>query len=254
MFIGSELGPISGADEYAQNYLGLYSSALLFDFRIKSEEWYVDQYHHMLVRSSEHYWEEPEALINFTQYPRPPVFYKRASGQFILSLVAAILLASAYPLYFLTAAYLLDLKNYQLSKEERKLGAEVNKYRTILGKKKKEIDGLKKQIAALKKTYEAKEKTLVSVYDKKINYRLKSNQLAAFANELADFGLHSDRIVTDEDRYAISLIAENDRNITALVRQITDRYARELKKIDIEEIAVDENSSLYQGVLKVDLR
>jgi hypothetical protein len=227
---------------------------MIFDFKIKSDEWYVDQNHYMLVRTTQRYWEEPESLINFTQYPRPPVFHKRASGQFILSLAAAILLASAYPLYYLGAAYMLDLRNYQLGNEERELNREVQKYKTILGQKKKEMKALDKRIAGLRKVYSEKEKTLISVYDKKINYRLKSNQLAAFADELSLHGLHSDRMVSEGDRYAISIIAENDRNITELVRNVTDKYAKEIRMIDIARIVSDENSSLYRGVLKVDLQ
>ncbi len=254
MFIGSELGPISGADEYAQNYLGLYSSSMIFDFQIKSDEWYVDQLQQMLIRMTELYWKEPERHINFTLYPRPPAFHKRASGQFILSLIVALLLASAYPLYYLGASYLLELRNLQLSKKEQKLGSEVRKYKAILGKKKQTIKNLNQRLAALRTSYNAKEKTLVAVYDKKVNYRLKSNQLAAFAEDLARFGLHSDRMRSREDHYALSILGDNDRNITELVRDVTNHYANEIRKIDIERIATDENDSLYHGVLKVELR
>ena len=254
MFIGSELGPISGVDEYAQNYLGLYSDSMMFDFKIRSDEWYVDQSHPLMVREAQQYIEEPEGVVNFTQNPRPPVFHKRASGQFILSLIAALLLASAYPLYYIVASYMIDLKNYQLSKQERQLGAEVQKYRSILGKKKAEIKRLDTQIAQLKKTYTAKEKTLISVYDKKVNYRLKSNQLAAFADELSRFGLHSEELVSEDDHYAISILGENDRDITGLVKDITEKYAKEISRIDIERITADKNGSFYRGILKVELR
>ena len=254
MFIGSELGPISGVDEYAQNYLGLYSGSMMFDFKMKSDEWYVDQYHPLMVRVAQQYLENPEEVVNFTQNPRPPVFHKRASGQFILSLVAALLLASAYPLYYFAASYVIDLKNYQLSKEERKLGAEVRKYRSILSKKKAEIKQLDTRIVQLQKTYSAKERTLISVYDKKVNYRLKSNQLAAFADEFSRFGLHSDEMASNEDHYAVSILGKNDRNITGLIKDITEKYAKEISRIDIERITADDNGSLYRGILKVDLR
>jgi len=254
MYIGSELGPISGVEEYAQNYLGLYSSSMIFDFKIKSDEWYVDQYHPMMVRITERYLEDAEGMINFSQNPRPPAFHKRASGQFILSLVAAILLASAYPLYFLVSSYLIDLKNYQLTKEEHQLAAEVRKYRSILGRKKAKIKELDERIAQLQKSYNAKEKTLLSVYDKKVNYRLKSDQLAAFAAELSRFGLHSDEMTSNEDRYAISMLSDTDQNITALIKDLTEKYANDIARIDIERITADENNSLYRGILKVDLK
>ena len=254
MYIGSDLGPISGVDEYAQNYLGLYSTSMIFDFKIKSDAWYVDQYHYMLVRTTQHYWEDPDNFINFTQHPRPPIFPKRASGQFTLSLVAALLLASAYPLYFLVSSYVLNLRNAQLSKEERKLGSEVKKYKAIFDKKKREIKALDERIAQLKKTYNAKEKTLKSVYDKKVNYRLKSNQMADFAKELEAHGLHAARLMSDGDLYAISIVSDNDRNITALVKEITQKYADEIRSIDIERISAEDGGSLYQGILKVELK
>ena len=254
MYIGSELGPISGVDEYAQNYLGLYSTSMIFDFKIKSEAWYVDQYHFMLIRSTQHYWKDPDNFVNFTQHPRPPVFPKRASGQFILSLIAAILLASAYPLYYLVSSYVLDLRNAQLSKEESRLGAETRKYKKIFEQKKREIKALDEKIAELKTTYNGKEKTLQSVYDKKVNYRLKSNQMADFAKELDSFGLHSDRLMSEGDRYAISIVSDSDRNITALVKEITQKYADDIRMIDIERISSEENGTLYQGILKVELK
>ncbi len=254
MFIGSELGPISGADEYAQNYLGLYSSSMIFDFKIKSEEWYVDQMHYLMVLSTKKYWVEPENFINFTRYPRPPAFPKRPSGQFILSMAAALLIASAYPLYFLVTSYLLDLNNYKLSLEEKKLGSEVAKYKSILGKKKAQIKKLDQEIARLKKIYRGKEKTLVSVYDKKVNYRLKSSQFASFSEDLAKFGVHSDKLASEDDRYALSLISASDRNITGLVKYITGKYHKEISRIDIKKIAEDKNASVYTGVLKVKMR
>jgi len=254
MFIGSELGPISGADEYAQNYLGLYSTSMIFDFKIKSEEWYVDQLHYLMVLSTKTYWDEPEQLINFTQYPRPPAFPKRPSGQFIMTMAAVLLLASAYPLYYLASSYLLDLNNYRLSKQEQALGSEVQKYKKILGQKKKEIKALDRKIAGLKKVYTEKEKTLVSVYDKKVNYRLKSDQLASFVQDLAKFDVHSDDLASSDDHFALSLLANSDRNITGLVKYITEKYHNEIRRIDIERIAGDKQSSVYSGILKVDLK
>ena len=254
MFIGSELGPISGADEYAQNYLGLYSTSMIFDFGIKSEEWYIDQLHYMMILTTRAYWLEPSQFINFTLYPRPPAFPKRPSGQFVLTMIAALVLASAYPLYYLVSSYLLDINNYRLSKKERVLGSEVSKYRAILGKKKKEIKSLDKEISRLKKIYTGKEKTLVSVYDKKVNYRLKSDQLASFVQDLSKFNVHSTDLRSSDDSFALSLLAESDRNITGLVKYVTNKYHKEIRKIDIERIAKDENNSVYSGVLKVEMK
>ncbi len=141
MYIGSELGPISGADEYAQNYLGLYSIPMTFDFKVDIDEWYIDQVHHMMALSAQDYIEEPDKLINFTLYHRPPIFVKRASGQFILSLISALLAASAYPLFFLGSSYAIDINNKALRAEQQRVGAIATRYRNILAQKAREITG-----------------------------------------------------------------------------------------------------------------
>ncbi len=252
-FIGSEMGPISGVDEYAQNYLGLYSTSMSFDFRIKSDEWHIDHLHHMMALSAKKYLDDPEALVNFTQNPRPPAFFKRPSGQFMLTTVFAILAAIAYPLYFLIYAYMNDIQIYQLKVKEKPLGAEVKKYKSIISAKTKELKELTQQTENLKKTYNEKEMTLRSVYDKKVNYQLKSNQLAAFSEDMAKFNVHAGEIKSQGNTYLMALIAEKDKDITELIKHVTEKYLKDIVRIDIERIARDENSSFYQGVLQVEL-
>jgi uncharacterized protein YktA (UPF0223 family) len=254
MFIGSELGPISGADEYAQNYLGLYSIPMTFDFKIDSEEWYIDQTHYMMNLSAQTFWDSPEKFTNFSLYPRPPIFVKRASGQFIISLIFAVLAASAYPLFFLGSSYAIDLNNKQLRAEQQRVGAIATRYRRILAQKSKEIKRLREKKELLKTTYEGKEKTLVSVYNKKVNYNLKSNQLASFAANFKKFGVKSNRMMSVNDTYFLSIISNDDQSVTELIKDITNRYSKDIKMINIDEIREDQNNSLYQGVLKVELK
>ena len=254
MFIGSELGPIAGVEEYAQNYLGLYSTAMDFDFGIESKEEYIDQIQYLMILATKEYQEEPDKYINFTRYPRPPAFVKRPSGQFILSMVTAIVLASSYPIYFLISSYLLNLNNYRLEKKEAKLSKEVKRYKLILGGKQRQIDRLNKEIERLKGIYTAKEKSLIAVYEKKVKYKLKSDQFASFAQDLAKFNVKSKAMISQNDNYKLNLIANSDRQITQLVKYVTKKYSN-ITKIDIDKIKQDgNNSSIYTGDLKVNLR
>jgi len=254
MFIGSELGPIAGVDEYAQNYLGLYSTAMNFDFGIESKEEYIDQIQYLMVLATKEYQEEPDKYINFTKYPRPPAFVKRPSGQFILSMVVAIILAASYPLYFLISSYVLNLNNYRLAEKEKKLNVEVQKYKRILGAKKQYIKRLDKEIGKLRGIYTSKEKALIAVYNKKVRYRLKSDQFASFAQDLDKFNVKSIGMISKGDNYKLNLISNSDREITQLVRYVTKKY-NDIERIDIEEIEQDgNNSSIYTGDLKVNLR
>jgi len=253
MFIGSTLGPIIGLDDYVQNYLGLYSSALEFDFQLETEEWHVDQLQLMMAVSGLEYLTHYDT-VNLTLYPRPPAFLKRPSGQFIGTTLAFTAFALMPPAYYYVASKANETRNNILQDQETKLDREVKKYKAILGKKRKEIDALEKRIAQLKKTFQGKEKTLVSVYNKKVYYRLKSEQMELFAGDLASHGVKTYNIVTKNDHYYLSLVSPSDKDITKLIKDISEKYKDTIASIDIELIEKDQNSTFYQGVLKVGLQ
>ena len=254
MYIGSEIGPISGVEEYAQNYLGLYAAPMVFDYRISSNDWYIDQLHYMLVLTMLKYMEKSDDIINFTKYPRPPVFYKRPSGQFTITIVAALLLASAYPVYFLIYSYMNEMVIYKKKQDEKPLAIEVRKYKRVLSAKKRKINKLDKILAEKKKTYNSKEKTLVQVYRKKVFYRLQSNQLASFSDDLEKYDVDVLRIKSDNSKYSLFLLADEDQKITSMIKGISKKYDKEVRNINIRNIYKDENASTYRGELKVELK
>lgn len=253
MFIGSSMGTIVGLDDYVQNYLGLYSSALEFDFQIETEEWYMDQLHLMMTISGLEYLNTKDT-VNLTKYPRPPEFFRRPAGQFIGTTLAVTAFALLPPTYYYVMAKAKETKNTILQNEETKLGQEVSRYRTILSAKRKEIDLLDKKIDGLKKVFRGKEKTLTSVYDKKVYYKLKSEQMELFASDLARNGVKIYSMETNNDNYFLSLVSSDDKNITRLIRQVSDKYKDTISSIDIELIKKDDNSTFYKGILKVGLQ
>jgi len=90
------------------------------------------------------------------------------------------LVGVSYPLVYLIGSYMNDATNMVLASNEVKLNEESERYKKILGQKKKEISELDKVIDELAKKYHAKEKTLISIYNKKVKYSLKSELLYSF--------------------------------------------------------------------------
>jgi hypothetical protein len=254
MFIGSELGAIAGLDEYVQNYLGFHSMPLEFDFDIRTEEWHTDQMQYMLAVTTFEYLDNPEDQVNFTLYPKPPTFFKRPAGQITALTMLALLLALAFPVYYFVMASMNDLQTYKLKKDDEILARDVAKYKRILRLKKGEYEKTTAVVKELSKRFIAKEKTLRSVYNKKVHYRLKSDQMTSLSKDLDKFGVHTNAFRSDMDSYSISLISPSDKKITQLIKAISDKYYNEIKLIDIKTIQKDKNSTFYQGVLKVDFR
>lgn len=254
MFIGSERGPMIGLDEYSQNYLGLHASELNFNYHIDNEEWYTDQLQYMMLLSSLLYMEDESSFVNLTMYPRPPSFVNRASGQFIISTFAAVSLSLAYPLVYLVGSYINDAKIYALTIENNALTAEANKYKQILAEKKKIIDGLDGKIKILTDRYNQKTKTLTSIYDKKVNYRLKSEIFHTVAEDLGKYEVYVDMLKSDNDTISMSLVSSDDRKFTEVIKYMSEVHFEDIAAIDIERIEKDPTGNYYKGLLKVELK
>jgi uncharacterized protein YktA (UPF0223 family) len=254
MFIGSVKGPIIGLDEYSQNYLGLQSADLNFDYHVRTDEWYTDQLQYLMLLSSFNYMEDESSLVNLSIFPRAPSFMNRASGQFIIATLAAVFVGLAYPLVYLIGSYTNEAKIYALTIQNDQLRAEANKYKKILSSKKQEINVLDKEIAKLSDIYKAKTQTLTTIYNKKVNYRLKSGTFHTIAEELNKFDVQVDMIYSKEDTVWLSLVSSDDRKLTELIKYISDTHFDEIDQIDIKLIQKDPESNYYKGLLKVDLR
>ena len=251
MFIGSEHGPIIGLDDYSQNYLGLHSTDFNFNYNVNNEEWYTDQFQYLMLLASFEYMENESSFVNLTMYPRAPSFINRASGQFIISTFAAVSLSLAYPLIYLVGSYVNDAKIYALNGENKKLTSEATKYKAILSKKKSTIKNLDNKIKSVSTIYSEKTKTLTAIYDKKINYKLKSGLFHIIAKELNKFDVHVDMLETVGDTLYVSLVSTDDRKFTELIKYISDTHFNEVKEIDIERILKDPENGYYKGLLKV---
>ncbi len=254
MFIGSELGAIAGLDEYVQNYLGFHSTPLDFNFDLRTDEWHTDQMQYMLAVSALKYIDDPAGQINFTLYPKPPTFFKRPAGQIAALVLLALVAALALPIYHYVSASMNDIQTYKYKMEEQKLAKEVAKYKRILGQKKSEYDQASKVLKELSERFLAKEKTLRTIYDKKVHYRLKSDQFISFGKDLLKNGVKTDAITSNMDSFSISLVAPSDKKITELIKDVSKKYYNDIDLIDIETIEKDTNSTFYHGILKVNLR
>ncbi len=251
LFLGSIKSPIIGLGDYGYNYLGIPTFNLDFNFDIKNDEWYVDQFQYMMVRTGLDYIENPKKVLNLTTVPRPPVFSKRASGQFIISATASSLLALGVPLFYLIQAYLIDAHILQLSSENSKLIKITNKYKNILKEKREVIKKNKSELSKLNFTFDGKAKTLSSIYNKKVDYRLKSNLLNRFAHDLVEYEVKLEKISSDEDSFTLNVVSDDDKKITKYIKYISKKYFNSIKNIDIKRISIDNNDLLYRGILKV---
>ena len=256
LFLGSVSSPIIGLSDYGYNYLGIPAFNLDFNFDIKNDEWYVDQLQYLMVKSGLDYIEKPHKTLNISTYPRPPIFIKRTSGQFILSFVGASVVALGIPLFYLVPAYSLEAYNATLSSEKLKLSKEASTYKKDIADKLAIISTKEKDLTGLQEIFNRKAGTLSAVYDKKVNYNFKSNFFYIFSKDLEKFKVHVEQISSNEDSFTLHLISEDEKYITKYIKYVSKAYFSKIKKIDIKRISLDEKEDglLYRGILKVDYK
>ena len=251
LFVGSVNSPIIGLSDYGYNYLGIPTFNLDFNFDIKNGEWYVDQLQYLMLKTGLDYIEAPNKVVNLSEYPRAPIFVKRASGQFILSVLGATVLALGLPLFYLVPAYTLEGYNLKLENDNKLLTDEVTKYKNILSQKQSKIKEKKKTLKKLENIFESKAKTLTSIYNKKVDYNFKSNYFYIFSKDLEKHHLHVEEIFSEEDSFTLHLLSKDEKNITRYIKDVSKRYFDEIASIDIKRIDFSEKDGFYRGVLKV---
>ena len=254
LFLGSVKSPIIGLGDYGYNYLGIPTFNLDFKFDMKNDEWYVDQFQYMMVQSGLDYLETPSKLVNLTSTPRAPVFSKRVSGQFIIATLLSSLAALAWPISYLVISYTNDTASLLLTSKDKKLEEIDKHYKNILGEKQKEIQSKKKEFSTLVSIFDGKAKTLTAIYNKKVDYRLKSQFLFDFAKDLTGHDVKVERISSYEDKYTLNMVSSDEKKLTKYIKFISKKYFDEINKIDIHRIDMDYEDTQYRGVLEVGYR
>lgn len=254
LFLGSVKSPIIGLGDYGHNYLGIPTFNLDFTFDIKNDEWYVDQLHYLMVKSGLDYLQSPDKILNLSTYPRPPIFAKRASGQFIISTVTASLLAIGIPLAYLIPSYMNEAYNVKLNSDNIDLSSEADKYKQILSEKQQVLKKHTDKLHELENIFENKAKTLTSIYNKKVTYTLKSGLFYTFAQDLKIYDVKINELNSTNDNFTLSLLSNDDKKITKYIKYISKEYFEKIKEINIERIELNKANTVYNGILKVNYK
>ncbi len=257
VYIGSQIGPISGLDEYSQTYLGLASADFNFDYGFDYANDYVDQIHLLLHLYTQQNAED-KYDCNFTVFHRPPPFAKRASGKLIMTAALATVIAMTWPAYNWTAAYFEKARLLVYESQYVELHNEkITRKATIdlkTASKEKYTNLLNEEIA----DFDSRKNTLEKIHTIKVDYPMKGALLTSFTKY---FNKHNVKLTgltyAEEDQktkvFNFKLLSRTDIQITNMLKELTKKEDRKYN-FSIEEINYDANRSRYQSDLKVVLK
>ena len=256
VYLGSQIGAITGLDEYSQTYLGLNSKPFDFDYGFETEAWYVDQVHALMHLYTQMAVEE-RYDCNFTIFHRPPPFLQRKSGQLIATLALSIVAAMAYPTFYWTMDYAETIHKEMLTTEFKELDNVKRQREATIKLKLEEKARVQKLLDAEVAEFNAKKATLEKIHDVKVNYPMKAKALTAFTKDFNRYNVRLTKIQYSEGEegkvFSFDLAASTDKRITALLEYLTKSKTKEYKFI-VEKITYDPEKHRYYSELKAVLR
>jgi hypothetical protein len=256
IYIDCELVGFLGLDEYAQTYLSIAAHDLNFDFHYINREPSISQIHSLMqlysTLSVENRYE-----CNFSIFHRPPPFVKRESGKFILLTAASLIIALAYPVTNWTLA---SIENMRYTSLKNDYGTVHNKRimrQATIHLKEKNKQKIQKIEQLEVENYNNTKKTLLKIHDIKVNYIMKTKNLAILTKMLNRYNVKLQQIDYDQnasDRYFMfTLLSNSNHKITELVEDLTKtqagHYSFSLHDIDYYPKEKQYVSKLKVGVL-----
>lgn len=251
LYIGSEIGIFHGLDEYSKSYLGLDSNDFLFNIAINQKDWYIDQMHILLILTSQIFIEDKEDSLNITFFKRPPSFLKRPSGQIIVFSVISILAALVYPASQYGYGYYLNMEEAKLNQEYNSVHSQASKIEQDIKRLTGIHEDVSKKVKAQFEKVDYSERLLKTIFDKKSNYAMKSVVLYDVSRFVNNRGVKIDNIVENNRDLNVSVISNNEKKLTELLKDIT---ASKNYSVSTNKIKKDENTSLYLSNFLVEVK
>ena len=250
IFLGSEIGTFSGIDEYGRSYLGLESFEFNFSIAINSKEWYIDQIHILMMLSAQLYLENPDELLNFSIFKRPPPLKERPAGQLLAILLIGLVVGFAYPLYQLSYSLFLSLKAAQDTSAYNDLYQKTSHIRQELSALKTEKDKVDMLLKEESNKLEFRKKLLSEIYQKKISYPMKAAILVEIFELSNQNGCKVESIDFHGKQLDFYVLNRSEKRITEFIQDLT-----ELKKykVNTDKILQNEETRLYSSKISIGL-
>ncbi|WP_458701522.1 hypothetical protein ACKGJI_05220 [Sulfurospirillum sp. 1307] len=248
IYIGSEVGVLIGADEYAKSYLGLESFEFNFSIAINSKEWYVDQIHVLMALAAQVYFDEKDDNLNFSIFKRPPALSNRPVGKLLAVIASSILISSAYPAYQYGYEKFLQIKIDKAQSEYKKINKEANSIRAKIANIKKQKAKITELIKKESEKLEFRKKLLTQMHNKKVNYPMKAIMLTELLEISNKYNSKISSIIYEENSLKFNIQNKSEKKITEFIKELTNlkKY-----KISTDKIAKDKEKNLYLSTVLI---
>lgn len=243
VYVSSDCGNISGLDKFIQDRLLLRAYNFEFNLPPAFKDSDMGYLHSLMILYAEVYVKNPDSVLNFSSFIRPPNFLKRPGGVFLVVIIFAIIASLAYPGYQYTMGYFMqtEINNRQAEIDTQK--ARINTLNLQLLQLSSEINATKAKITSQNKELEVNEQLLQEIFEKKKLYPMKAVALYDLSNYINKANIKIQIARAEDNNMTISLKGANDKDITQLMDNISqsEKYKVGTRQIILKNGAYDSN-------------
>ena len=251
VYLGTEIGKISGLEEFCYNYINLPTTYLDLKISKNASEILIEPLHAVMMQSAVSYKETMDDTQNISIFKRPPPLKQRPSGKLLQALAASFVISISYPAYqFVYESMFLQKDLTNLRQEHAILAQKSNNMKGAMSRVQKEKKEIEKKLSSKTKELDFRTSLLKEIYHKKVNYPMKAKVLTDLFKKI---NKHHSKVV---------LTKESNSTMHLTVRSPKDKYLTELmqdmalsKNYDVSTklIKKDDNGSYYESTIKVGL-
>jgi uncharacterized coiled-coil protein SlyX len=191
---------------------------------------------------------------NFSIFPRPAPFFKRPSGELTLIVAASLLIGFAYPMYNFALGYKYKYEASVLEEKYPKIHAQRVNLETRVNALKKQLEEIKQKVAQKEAELAQSQKILQAIYDKKVNYVMKSVTIADLSQDLVKHKLLLQEVDNNDTMFDLNITATDDKSITKFIKYISDNKFERYDIATREINKTDPNSSVYSSRIEVKVK
>jgi len=247
IFITSDYGNIPDIENKFNSYFKTESRPFDFYEKYNLDKLSISPFLYMSMLEAYHAYKFNDLYYNHSLWQRPPTFFYRASGQFVMANVLGTLLLLSYPVYLKFATIIYQNKNQELQ-------SKINKTTVNIGISQKILKTYQNLLKEKKELYEGQLNKIHSIHDligeiykfktSKVNY--ETPFLTKLTELFNKFKVYIEEYTKEDNKYIISLYSDEDKNIVNLIKQLSKDY-----EVINQRIFYDIKQSIYKSTIKI---
>lgn len=253
MYFNTDIGNIPGIEVFIQDRLGLTPKDFDFSVAINQKDFDITQLDILMMLMAQDYMSTKDDAYNYSPFMRPPPLNQRESGKLLGICALAFFAAMAYPAYQYGYGFYNQTIAEQKEAEFAIKDVERKRIEGVLASLQKQIDDTKTKFEEQDGILKKRTSTLIAMFDKKVNYPMKSKAIYDISNMInSSVGILSSIHSVDKNM-TFSVRTESEKKMTELLKNISSnpKYS-----VDTKYIALDKNDSIvvYESNVSVEVK